>query len=136
VSNPEDAEKYRVENQQAVQGQVVGENNIIHQYFGLTSSPVPIAPPDKELAMPKEQLDTPSHEEAAVRLSRWVQICRGLWKVIAVLGTTVLLGAVASIIGTWLTSSKGELPTDSPLRQLLAAWPITLLDAVSCSWPF
>src|SRR5437588_10899754 len=67
VSDLEDAGRYQVENQQAVQGQVVGENNIIHQYFGLTSSSVPIAPPDKERAMLKEQLDTPSHEKAAVR---------------------------------------------------------------------
>src|SRR6266496_1700093 len=76
--------------------------------------------------MLKEKSDTSFHEEAAVRPSRWAQVCRVLWKIIAVLGTAVLLSALASIIATWLTSSKGMIPADSPLWQLLAAWPITL----------
>ena len=45
MNDPEDAGKYRIENQQLVQGQVVGENNIIHQYFGSASVSIPIAPP-------------------------------------------------------------------------------------------
>src|SRR5258708_3965916 len=98
VSDPEDAGRYQVENQQPVQGQVVGENNIIHQYFGLASSSVPVAPPYEERAMLKEQLDTPSHGEVAICPSRWARVCCALRKIIAVLGTTVLLGAVASII--------------------------------------
>ncbi len=71
--------------------------------------------------------DPASHEEAAVRRPRWAQVFRVLWKIIAALGTTVVLGAVASIIATVLTSSQGSIPATSPLRQLLAAWPITLL---------
>ena len=58
---------------------------------------------------------------------RWVRLCRVLWKIIAYLGTAVVLGAVASLIGTWLTSPQGRLPADAPLSALLTHWPITLL---------
>ncbi len=34
VSDPEEAEKYHIENQQPVQGLVIGDGNIVHQYFG------------------------------------------------------------------------------------------------------
>ncbi len=43
MSDPEDAGKYRVENQQPVQGQVVGERNIILQNFGSASGSIPVA---------------------------------------------------------------------------------------------
>lgn len=76
--------------------------------------------------MPEQKSDTPSHE-ATTRPPWWARVCRVLRKFITILSTAVLLGAVASIIATWLTSSKGVIPADSPLRQLLAAWPITLL---------
>jgi len=58
---------------------------------------------------------------------RWVRLCRVLWKIIAYLGTAVVLGAVASLIGTWLTSPQGRLPADAPLSALLTHWLITLL---------
>src|SRR5260370_42636955 len=54
----------------------------------------------------------------------WVRLCQVLWKVIASLGTVVILSVVAGLIDTWLTSSKGMIPADSPLRSLLAQWPI------------
>ncbi len=54
----------------------------------------------------------------------WVRLCQVLWKVIASLGTVVILSVVAGLIDTWLTSSKGMIPADSPLRWLLAQWPI------------
>src|SRR5258707_15418055 len=57
----------------------------------------------------------------------WVRICQVLWKVIASLGTVEILSVVAGLIDTWLTSSKGMLPADSPLRWLLAQWPIIVL---------
>src|SRR5579863_4352537 len=45
VNDSEDAGKYRVENQQSVQGQVIGERNIIHQYFSPVGGSVPATPP-------------------------------------------------------------------------------------------
>jgi tetratricopeptide (TPR) repeat protein len=44
VSEPEDTGKYRVENQQPVQGQIIGDNNIIHQHFISASGSIPAAP--------------------------------------------------------------------------------------------
>jgi hypothetical protein len=43
VNGQEDAEKYRIENQQPVQGQVVGNHNVIHQHFHPSSS-IPAVP--------------------------------------------------------------------------------------------
>jgi hypothetical protein len=45
VDDPEDAGKYRVENQQPVQGQVVGDNNTIEQHFYPADGSIPVAPP-------------------------------------------------------------------------------------------
>ncbi len=56
----------------------------------------------------------------------WVWLCRMLWKILAYLGTAVVLGAVASLIATWLTTPQGVIPANTPFRQLLASWPIVL----------
>jgi transcriptional regulator with XRE-family HTH domain len=53
------------------------------------------------------------------------------WKIIVFLGMAVLLGAGANIIATWFISSEGTTLADSPLKQLLAVWPIAL--PVGCS---
>jgi tetratricopeptide (TPR) repeat protein len=45
VNDPEDARKYRVENQQPVQGQVIGDHNVVHQHFDSESNSPLIAPP-------------------------------------------------------------------------------------------
>lgn len=44
MNDPEDAGNIRIENQQPVQGQVVGDHNIIHQYFHPASDSIPTAP--------------------------------------------------------------------------------------------
>lgn len=79
----------------------------------------------------RQSCDASSYKELPVHSLWLTHLYRMLWKAIAVLGTTVLLGAAASITATWLTSSKGELPADFLLRQLLAAWLILLI--VGCS---
>lgn len=56
----------------------------------------------------------------------WVRFCRVLWKVTAFLGTAIVLGTVASLTATWLTSPNGVIPANTPLRQLFSLWPITL----------
>jgi NACHT domain len=73
-----------------------------------------------------EQQSLSSRRESHLLVPWWVRLCRILWKIFAVIGTTVVLGAIASLIATWLTSSKGVIPADSPLRQVLAFWPIAL----------
>ena len=45
MSDQEGAGKYRVENQQPVQGQVIGDNNVVHQYFDSASNSPLLAPP-------------------------------------------------------------------------------------------
>ena len=45
MSDPEGAGKYPVENQQPVQGQVIGDNNVVHQYFDSASNSPLLAPP-------------------------------------------------------------------------------------------
>lgn len=45
MSELEDTGKYRVENQQPVQGQVIGDNNIIEQHFYPAGGSIPVAPP-------------------------------------------------------------------------------------------
>src|SRR6266566_952001 len=67
-----------------------------------------------------------SYQHTPLSTPKWVLLCRVLWKIIAFLGTTVLLGAVANILATWLTSSKGTIPANSPLAQFLTQWPIIL----------
>lgn len=63
----------------------------------------------------------------------WVSPCRLLWKVFGALGTVVLVPLVVNVLSTWLTSSKGIIPADSPFAEIVARWQLTL--AVS-SWLF
>ena len=44
MNDPEDAGKYCIENQQPVQGQVVGDHNVVHQHFHPTSGSIHAAP--------------------------------------------------------------------------------------------
>jgi DNA polymerase III delta prime subunit len=57
----------------------------------------------------------------------WVRLCKVLWKISGFMGTGVVVGLVVGVASFWLTSSRGELPADSPLNWLLAQWPITVL---------
>jgi tetratricopeptide (TPR) repeat protein len=52
VSDPEDAGTYQIENQQSVQGQVIGNNNIIYQHFGPASGSIPRVPPVRAWNVP------------------------------------------------------------------------------------
>jgi hypothetical protein len=55
----------------------------------------------------------------------WLRrICGYLWKIFVFLGTVVVLGLGVNVLSTWLTSSKGLFPADSPLAHLLAQWPL------------
>ena len=56
----------------------------------------------------------------------WVRISRVLWRIVAYLGTTIVLGAVASLIATWLVSPQGAISVNAPLRQIFVYWPIAL----------
>lgn len=69
--------------------------------------------------------DVTSHERL---VPWWVPFCRWLWKLSAFLGTVVIVGMIINIVSTWLTSSKGNIPSDSPFSTLIAPhWPIVLL---------
>lgn len=71
------------------------------------------------------------HIEQQIILPWWRRLCRWLWKISGFLGTTVLLSLVVNVLATWLTSSRGRLPSDSPLALLFRQWPL-LLAVGSC----
>ena len=78
--------------------------------------------------MPQRESHTASSQKAPlVSIPLWIRLCKVLWKITAFLGTVVVVGLVVNVASTWLTSSHGTIPTDSPLRWLLAQWPITVL---------
>lgn len=56
----------------------------------------------------------------------WVQLCRWLWKLVAVVGLSVVLSLAVSVLATWLTSPQGQLPATSPFAWLLARWFVVL----------
>ncbi|HEX4205300.1 MAG TPA: hypothetical protein VHZ51_14130 [Ktedonobacteraceae bacterium] len=56
----------------------------------------------------------------------WRRLCGWLWKASVVFGTVVVASLGVNLLSTWLTSSKGIFPTDSPLARLLTQWPLVL----------
>jgi NB-ARC domain len=56
----------------------------------------------------------------------WVQLCRWLWKLVTLVGISVVLSLAASLIASWLTSPHGHLPSTSPFAWLLAYWFVVL----------
>src|SRR5882757_11043254 len=76
--------------------------------------------------MQTETPDISSHEEISFRPRWWAHFSCRVWKLICFVGTTVVAGALASVLATWLTNPSGLISPDSPLRRLLALWPITL----------
>src|SRR5437660_1405257 len=73
------------------------------------------------------QPESPSRKSPLVSAPLWIRLCKVVWKIAAFLGTVVVVGLVVNVASTWLTSSNGTIPTNSPLRWLLAQWPITVL---------
>src|SRR5579859_3119046 len=69
--------------------------------------------------------------QAAGRSPWWVRCCQRLWKIIAFLGSVVILGLCVNTLSTWFTNSKGWIPSDSPFGWLVTRWPDTLLTG-SC----
>jgi NACHT domain len=74
----------------------------------------------------QETATTFSQNAPKAHMLWWVRLCDILWKSIAFLGTTLILGVVASVLATWLTTSRGILPANTPLSQLFAKWTIAL----------
>jgi Cdc6-like AAA superfamily ATPase len=58
--------------------------------------------------------------------ARWISIYRHSWKTIGILGGTILLPLIINILSTFLTSSRGIIPVDSPVDILIVQWPLTL----------
>ncbi len=56
----------------------------------------------------------------------WVRPCRLLWKVFVFFGTAIVLSLGINVLSTWLTSSKGIIPPDSPFVGMVTNWPLTL----------
>ena len=78
--------------------------------------------------MPEPEAATsPSSHTNSGLVSWWIRLCRHLWEIAVFLGVTVLLGLVINVLSTWLTSSHGTLPPDTPLTSLMTHWPITVL---------
>lgn len=75
--------------------------------------------------MSEQQHTTSSSINGAVPW--WIGLCRWLWKFSAFLGIVVIVGVAINVVSTWLTSSKGTIPSDSPFDMLLVHWPIVLL---------
>ena len=69
----------------------------------------------------------PEHMPSRTLPSWLVRFCGRTWRIIAGVGTTLLLGVGLNIVATWLTSSKGIIPADSPWGRLFAQWPWLLL---------
>lgn len=66
------------------------------------------------------------NEDQPISLPWWSQLCGWIWKISGFLGTAVLLSLGINVFSTWLTSSRGILPPDSPLAILLMRWPLLL----------
>jgi hypothetical protein len=65
-------------------------------------------------------MHAPSSDEASASVRPWwVSPCRLLWKVFVALGMVVLAPLGVNVLSTWLTSSKGIIPADSPSQKLL-----------------
>lgn len=75
----------------------------------------------------EEPMPVPPSQDRQVNDAWWRQFCNWIWKISGVIGTGVILSIVVSVFSTWLTSSSGNIPSDSPLAQLLIHWPIVLL---------
>ena len=78
------------------------------------------------MAEPEAAASPSSHTNSGL-VSWWIRLCRHLWEIAVFLGVTVLLGLVINVLSTWLTSSHGTLPPDTPLTSLMTHWPITVL---------
>jgi hypothetical protein len=61
----------------------------------------------------------------------WARLCRWLWKVLVIIGTAVILPLAVNVLSTWLVSSKGIIPSDSPFSWLVTYWPIPLSIGVA-----
>ena len=72
-------------------------------------------------------MHAPSSDEASASVRPWwVSPCRLLWKVFVALGMVVLAPLGVNVLSTWLTSSKGIIPADSPFAEIVAHWQLTL----------
>jgi len=56
----------------------------------------------------------------------WVRLCRWLWKLVTLMGISVVLSLAASLLASWLTSPQGRLPSTSPFAWLLVHWFVVL----------
>lgn len=63
-----------------------------------------------------------SDQDRQVSPAWWRKLCGWLWKISGTLVATLAL----SVFATWLTSSRGMLPSNSPFIQLLIQWPVVL----------
>lgn len=81
----------------------------------------------KTLAFQKEQQKTLASQKK--RTPWWVRFSRILWRLVTFLAFTVVLALIINVISTWLTSSRGSIPSDSPLGIAMIHWPITALVA-------
>ncbi len=61
-----------------------------------------------------------------IALPMWKKVCGWIWKIFSFLGTMVLLSLGVNVLSTWLTSSRGSFPSDSPLVTFLRQWPLLL----------
>ncbi len=62
---------------------------------------------------------SPVQKQDRVLWPWWVQLCRWLWKVSGFVGTAIVLSLGVNLLSTWLTSSNGLIPPDSPFAGLV-----------------
>jgi len=62
-----------------------------------------------------------------------VRLAQRLWAFLGSLGSVVVLGLLLNVVATWLTSSQGQLPKDSPFAGISGwvgmHWPLDLSSA-------
>ena len=83
--------------------------------------------------MLKKRLAFSPQEEGAPYSPWWAKLCQVLWKMIALPGISMLVGAGSSILTAWLLSATGVIVPGSPLDQFLAGWPIFGLIGICLS---
>lgn len=81
--------------------------------------------------MPEQEIQTTSTSKSTTVPEPWWRgLCRWLWKVSVFLGMAVVLTLGVNVLSTWLTSSKGIIPPDSPFAGMVTNWPLTLAVGV------
>ena len=72
-------------------------------------------------------MQTPSSHTNQQMASPWRRrLSSQVWKGSGFLGTAVFLSLGINVVSTWLTSSKGIFPSDSPLAGFFTQWPLVL----------